>query len=223
MRLATNESWQDKEQQWQERTEWHRVTVLGKRAESLAKFLRKGMSVTVDGQGSSAGAPEEAPPATLLPGETGFEQPPDGGGSKGSSRADEMSFTSPGQAEREDVVAALDECAFAECRQQLRDLRWQPRARERRERLLGRTVGRLEEPLGAPATSLVDLELGEMVKILTEGPPFALGLLRDLFGVARERRQLQRSHQDAERLDRRGRDHGRRRRAHVPTSASSAS
>ncbi len=50
MRVATNESWQDKEKTWQERTEWHRVTVFGKRAESLAKFLRKGMSVTVDGQ-----------------------------------------------------------------------------------------------------------------------------------------------------------------------------
>ncbi|HSO36206.1 MAG TPA: single-stranded DNA-binding protein, partial [Labilithrix sp.] len=50
MRVATNESWQDKSNQWQERTEWHRVTVFGKRAETLAKFLRKGMCVTVSGQ-----------------------------------------------------------------------------------------------------------------------------------------------------------------------------
>ena len=50
MRVATGERWQDKEGKWQDRTEWHRVTVFGKRAESLATFLRKGMFVTVDGQ-----------------------------------------------------------------------------------------------------------------------------------------------------------------------------
>lgn len=50
MRVATTEGWNDKDNKWQERTEWHRVTVFGKRAESLAKFLRKGMLVTVDGQ-----------------------------------------------------------------------------------------------------------------------------------------------------------------------------
>jgi len=49
MKVATNESWQDKNNEWQERTEWHRVTVFGKRAETLAKFLRKGMCVTVGG------------------------------------------------------------------------------------------------------------------------------------------------------------------------------
>jgi single-strand DNA-binding protein len=49
MRVATGESWLDKDGKWQERTEWHRVTVFGKRAETLAKFLRKGMFVTVDG------------------------------------------------------------------------------------------------------------------------------------------------------------------------------
>jgi len=50
MRVATGERWQDKEKNWQERTEWHRVTVFGGRAENLAKFLRKGMFVTIDGQ-----------------------------------------------------------------------------------------------------------------------------------------------------------------------------
>ena len=59
MRVATNESWQDKEKNWQERTEWHRVTVFGKRAESLAKFLRKGMSVTVDGQNRTSSYEKE--------------------------------------------------------------------------------------------------------------------------------------------------------------------
>ncbi len=59
MRVATGESWQDKEQNWQERTEWHRVTVFGKRAENLAKFLRKGMFVTVDGQNRTSSYEKE--------------------------------------------------------------------------------------------------------------------------------------------------------------------
>jgi single-strand DNA-binding protein len=50
MRVATNESWINKENVKQERVEWHRVTVFGKRAEGLAKFVRKGMKVFVDGR-----------------------------------------------------------------------------------------------------------------------------------------------------------------------------
>ncbi|MDB4946595.1 MAG: Single-stranded DNA-binding protein [Labilithrix sp.] len=49
LRIATDESWIDKDNKLQERTEWHRVTVFGKRAEGLAKFLRKGMFVSVKG------------------------------------------------------------------------------------------------------------------------------------------------------------------------------
>ena len=50
LRVATNESWFDKDKQArQERVEWHRVTVFGKRGEGLAKFLRKGMKVCVQG------------------------------------------------------------------------------------------------------------------------------------------------------------------------------
>lgn len=49
LRLATNESWLDKNRVRQERTEWHSVVVWGKRAEALAKFLEKGSSVFVEG------------------------------------------------------------------------------------------------------------------------------------------------------------------------------
>ena len=49
LRVATNEVWFDKEQKKQERTEWHRVTVFGKQAEGLAKFLKKGMFVSLVG------------------------------------------------------------------------------------------------------------------------------------------------------------------------------
>lgn len=54
MRVATNESWLDKEKNRQERTEWHRVTVFGKRAEGLAKFVRKGMKVFIEGRNQTS-------------------------------------------------------------------------------------------------------------------------------------------------------------------------
>jgi len=50
MRLATNESWVDKNKQVQERTEWHRVAVFGPRAEGLAKVLAKGACICVEGR-----------------------------------------------------------------------------------------------------------------------------------------------------------------------------
>lgn len=50
MRLATNESWTDKNGQKQERTEWHRVVVWGKRAELCAKYLSKGRQCYVEGR-----------------------------------------------------------------------------------------------------------------------------------------------------------------------------
>src|SRR5215831_1358939 len=49
-RVATNESWNDKNGQRQERTEWHRIVVWGKRAEICSKYLSKGRSVYVEGR-----------------------------------------------------------------------------------------------------------------------------------------------------------------------------
>jgi single-strand DNA-binding protein len=49
LRLATTESYLDKDKQRQERTEWHNVTVWGKRGEALAKILSKGSSVFIEG------------------------------------------------------------------------------------------------------------------------------------------------------------------------------
>ena len=43
LRLATNRSWIDKETQGKkEETEWHRITVFGKRADALGRLLKKG-------------------------------------------------------------------------------------------------------------------------------------------------------------------------------------
>jgi single-strand DNA-binding protein len=50
LRLATSESWNDKNGQRQERTEWHRIVVWGKRAEVCSKYLSKGRQVYVEGR-----------------------------------------------------------------------------------------------------------------------------------------------------------------------------
>lgn len=49
-RIATNESWNDKSGQRQERTEWHRIVVWGKRAEICNKYLSKGRQVYLEGR-----------------------------------------------------------------------------------------------------------------------------------------------------------------------------
>jgi single-strand DNA-binding protein len=49
MRIATTESYLDKNKVRQERTDWHNVVVWGKRGEALAKILTKGSSLFVEG------------------------------------------------------------------------------------------------------------------------------------------------------------------------------
>ncbi len=49
LRLATTETYLDRNQTRQERTEWHQVTLWGKRGEALAKFLTKGERIFVEG------------------------------------------------------------------------------------------------------------------------------------------------------------------------------
>ncbi|MCH2110258.1 MAG: single-stranded DNA-binding protein [Polyangiaceae bacterium] len=49
LRLATSESYLDKNKQRQERTEWHRVTLWGRRAEALGKILNKGDRILIEG------------------------------------------------------------------------------------------------------------------------------------------------------------------------------
>jgi single-strand DNA-binding protein len=50
MRLATNEVYNDKNNQRQERTEWHRVVVWGKTGENCAQYLDKGRQVYLEGR-----------------------------------------------------------------------------------------------------------------------------------------------------------------------------
>ena len=49
MSVATTDVFTDKAGQKQERTEWHRVEVWGKQAESCGKYLEKGRQVYVEG------------------------------------------------------------------------------------------------------------------------------------------------------------------------------
>jgi single-strand DNA-binding protein len=49
LRLATSETYLDKNRQRQEKTEWHNVVIWGKRAEALAKILTKGTRIFVEG------------------------------------------------------------------------------------------------------------------------------------------------------------------------------
>src|SRR3954469_2100716 len=50
LRLATNEVFNDKNQQRQERVEWHSIVVWGKTGENCAQYLDKGRSVYVEGR-----------------------------------------------------------------------------------------------------------------------------------------------------------------------------
>lgn len=49
MRLATTETFLDRNRARQERTEWHSVVLWGKRAEALHRFLAKGSRIFVEG------------------------------------------------------------------------------------------------------------------------------------------------------------------------------
>lgn len=48
--IATSETWNDKDGNKQEKTEWHSVTVWGKQAEHCGQYLAKGRSVYVEGR-----------------------------------------------------------------------------------------------------------------------------------------------------------------------------
>jgi single-strand DNA-binding protein len=48
--MATTDVWNDKAGQKQEKTEWHRVVLWGKSAESLTEYLTKGKQIYVEGR-----------------------------------------------------------------------------------------------------------------------------------------------------------------------------
>ena len=50
LNMATTDVWNDKSGQRQEKTEWHRVKVWGKTAETVSEYLVKGRQVYVEGR-----------------------------------------------------------------------------------------------------------------------------------------------------------------------------
>lgn len=48
--IATSETWNDKSGQKQEKTEWHRIVVWGKIAETCNQYLAKGRQVYIEGR-----------------------------------------------------------------------------------------------------------------------------------------------------------------------------
>ncbi|MCA9540293.1 MAG: single-stranded DNA-binding protein, partial [Myxococcales bacterium] len=50
LRIATNEVWNDRDGNRQERTEWHNVVVWGKQAEHCGQYLSKGRQIYVEGR-----------------------------------------------------------------------------------------------------------------------------------------------------------------------------
>lgn len=50
MSIATNRNWTDDRGQKQERTEWHKVAVFGRQAETCNEYLSKGRQVYIEGR-----------------------------------------------------------------------------------------------------------------------------------------------------------------------------
>jgi single-strand DNA-binding protein len=48
--IATNEKYTDKNQQKQEKVEWHNIVIWGKNGENAAKYLKKGRPVYIEGK-----------------------------------------------------------------------------------------------------------------------------------------------------------------------------
>ncbi len=48
--LATNESWKSAEGDIKDKTEWHKVVIFGKRAETAAEYMKKGQLVFIEGR-----------------------------------------------------------------------------------------------------------------------------------------------------------------------------
>lgn len=59
--VATKESWKDNQGEWQDKTQWHRIKVIGDFAEGISKRVQKGDLVLIDGmvEYSSSGEGDE--------------------------------------------------------------------------------------------------------------------------------------------------------------------
>ncbi|UCC13856.1 MAG: single-stranded DNA-binding protein [Gammaproteobacteria bacterium] len=107
IRIATSESWKDKQSgERQERTEWHRVVFFGRLAEIAGEYLKKGSQVYVEGSlrtdkwqdqsGQDRYTTEiVANEMQMLGGRPGAGAPAMGGGSRGSSAPKQQAAPEP--------------------------------------------------------------------------------------------------------------------------------
>jgi single-strand DNA-binding protein len=111
MRLATTESYVDRNKVRQERTDWHNVILWGRRAEALGKFLTKGSRLFVEGRistrsyddrdGNKKYVTEVIATNVILAGSGG-------GGGRGAPRSDE----GPPPVEPEGARGGYDEAEY---------------------------------------------------------------------------------------------------------------
>ena len=100
MRLATTESYMGRDNERKTSTEWHSVTMWGKRGESLSKFLSKGRTIYVEGRiqtrqwedkdGNKRYTTEIVATNVILMGGGGGGGAGGGGGGRGGSRDDDF-------------------------------------------------------------------------------------------------------------------------------------
>jgi single-strand DNA-binding protein len=50
IKLATNERRKNREGEWEDATEWHRIVMLGKQAETCKDYLKKGSKIYLEGK-----------------------------------------------------------------------------------------------------------------------------------------------------------------------------
>src|ERR1700722_12050453 len=120
LRLATNETYLDKNNVRQERTEWHRVTVWGRRAEGLGKILKKGDTLFIEGRlqtssyeknGEKRYSTEVVANNVVLPGSgrgRGAARG-EGGGARTGGEGGEREGGAPARPQRDAPEAALDD------------------------------------------------------------------------------------------------------------------
>ena len=116
LRVATSESWRDKQTgEQQERTEWHRVALFGRLAEIAGEYLRKGSQVYIEGslrtrkwqdkQGNERYSTEIIGNELQMLGGRGGGAAAAGAGAEGGARA----ATAPAYAEESGSPARSDE------------------------------------------------------------------------------------------------------------------
>lgn len=120
VRLATAESWRDKETgDQQERTEWHRVVFFGRTAEVVAEYLKKGSQIYVEGrlqtrkwqdkEGTERSTTEIVANEMQMLGGRGGSGSASGGSGGGKSSDEERGRSAPSRGDSEPPMGDFDD------------------------------------------------------------------------------------------------------------------